>query len=389
MSFYVLTWQNFQKRTMSLQDKIGEYTETSFNRYPGAYTGLAVLAAIAAHVFLLFFPVLVLVALNNLYQVITDETVDWVFLVIWLTIGLLAAYISYGLLRVKIVPPAGLPLTKAEAPELFRLIEQATSSFGRPAIQGVLITGDYELDIRKVPQWFLPVWTSNILVVGLPVLLCHTPEHFACMVNRRVGQFSRRYNLVTNWLYQLRSTWPMYHLSSTARNTGGAISRRPFYAIFVRLYCFLTTVTARKEELNADRYAMEVYNDEAVRAMVSADAIYRYYLQNKYWPAVEKVLALSSNTKLTPYAKMTAAVNSKLVGQTISEMLAELEEKDTTWRGDVPSLSKRLANIGHESPFMKVPEGDVAVACYLGESAGPVSEEMDRRWFVQRNTVDR
>lgn len=381
MSFYVLTRQNFQKRTISLQGRLGEYTESSFNHYPGVYTGLAIIAAIAAYAFLLLFPVLVLVALKNVYYVLTGETADWVLMVIWLTIGLLAAYISYGLLRVKIVPPFGLPLMKAEAPALFRLIGQATGSFGRPAIHGVIITGDYELDIRKVPHCFLPVWSSNLLVIGLPVLQCHTAEHFACMVNRRVGQFSRRYNLVTNWLYQLRSTWPMYHFSSANQGVGGAIQGWPFSSFYVRLYCFLSTVSARKEELNADGYAMEVYNDEVVREMISADAVYRYYLRNHYWPSVQKILAISSKTKLKPYAIMSAAVQNKLDKHEISDILLQLEQQETTWQDERPSLLKRITNIGHESPFLKSFRGDVAAEIYLGESAGLVTEEIERRWF--------
>jgi hypothetical protein len=382
MSFDVLTWQNFQKRTISLQDKIGEYMGSSFTQYPGVYTGFAVVAAIAAHVFLLLFPLLVLVALYNFYHVITADAVDRVLMVIWLTIGLLAAYISYGFVRVKIVPPAGLPLTKADAPELFRLIEQATNSFGRPEIHRVVVTGDYELDISKVPHWFLPVWSSNVLIVGLPVLLCHSPAHFACMVNRRVGQFSRRYNMVTNWLYQLRSTWPMYRFSIEMQKVDGVAPHSHFYSLFVRLYCFLTTVAARKEELNADSYAMEVYNDVVVCEMITADAVYRYYLQKNYWPAVEKIIAISPKTELNPYAKMTAAVNNKLAEQKIFEMLADLETQEPTWNDDVPSLRKRLANIGHVSPCMKLSEGDSAATIYLGGSAGNVTEEVGRRWLA-------
>lgn len=384
MSFYVLTRQNFQKRTRSLQDRIGESIGPSFNHYPGVFTALAVLVAIAAHAFLLLFPVLALLALKNLYQVITANAVDWIFMTIWLAIGSLAAYITYGFMQVKIVPPAGLILTRDDAPELFWLIEQATDSFVRPGIDRVVITCDYELDIRKVPLWFLPVWSSNWLIVGLPVLLCHSPEHIACMVNRRVGQFSRRYNMVTNWLYQLRSIWPMYRLGSDVQRINDAVLQGRPFSIFSRLYCFLTIVTARQEELNADSYAMQVYNDEAVREMISADAVYRYYLQKNYWPAVEKILAISSKTGLTPYAKMPAAVKNKLDEQKISEILSDLEQEEPTWKDDVPSLRKRLLNIGHASPSMQVNESDSAAKFYLGESADTVTEEIDRRWLAAR-----
>ena len=385
MSLYVLTWQNFQKRTISLQHRLGEYIGLSFNRYPGVYTGLGIITAIAAHALLLLFPLLVLVALYNLYHVLTADAVDWVFLVIWLSIGLLAAYASYGFLRVKIVPPAGLPLTASDAPGLFEIIENATDNFVRPGIDRVLLTADYELDIRKVPRWFLPVWSSNVLIIGLPVMLCHSPEHFACMINRRVGQFSRRHNLVTNWLYQLRSIWPMYRLGAADREVEDAMPQNTLYRGFSHFYCFITTTTARKEELNADSYAMQVYPDEVVREMISADEFYRFYLLHNYWPAVGKILAISASTRLTPYQKMKEAVRNRLDEDKISTVLSTLQQAESGWQDSMPSLSKRLANIGHTSPSMAMPEGECAVDCCLGEAAGAVLEELDRRWLAARD----
>jgi hypothetical protein len=387
MSFYVLTWQNFQKRTRPLQDRIGEITGVAFNQYPGVFTGLAIIAAITAYLFLLLFPVLVLTALYQLYHIISADAVDWIFMLIWLTIGLLSAYVSNGLVRVKIVPPAGLHLSKDSAPELFELIESASENFVRPDIDRVVITGDYELDIRKVPRWFLPVWSSNVLVIGLPVLLCHTPEHFACMVNRRIGQFSKRHNPVTNWVYQLRSIWPMYHLNFASRGNTAVIPHTSFYTFLLRLYCVMTTTTARKEELNADSYAMQVYHDEVVLEMISADELYRYYLQNNYWPAAEKIIAMSSNTKLTPYAKMQAAVRNRLKEDHIARILSALSGKEPMWKDQTPFLKNRLVNIGHSTPQMEQPEGDCAAAFYLGESGLELIEEFDRRWLSSRTVA--
>ena len=384
MSFYRLHQEQASKTIRTLQDNICVYAGISFNRYPVFYMGLAVFAAIAAHVFVLVLPLLFFLALLEVYNAMITGVVDWLSVSIWLVVGAIAAFISYRCMHVKIAEPDGFTLTADNAPEMFRLIQQTGESFGRPAIHRVIVTGEYELDIRKVPKWVLPVWSSNVLVIGLPVLLCHTPEHFACMVTRRVGQFSKRDNMVTNWLYQLRSIWPLYYSTLEKQRIAGTELPRWFYFVFTPLYCFVSTVAARKDELNADSYAMDIYNHEIVRGMISADTVYRYYLLHQYWPAAEKIYAISSDTIIAPHAKMTSAVRKRLSKEKIAELMSVLIETEPSWKDDLPSLKSRLANIGHESPHMSVPDGDAAAAFYLGKSVDTVTDEIDRRWLAAR-----
>jgi hypothetical protein len=204
------------------------------------------------------------------------------------------------------------------------------------------------------------------------------------MVARRVGQFSKRDNMVTNWLYQLRSIWPLYYSTLEKQRIAGTELPRWFYFVFTPLYCFVSTVAARKDELNADSYAMDIYNHEIVRGMISADTVYRYYLLHQYWPAAEKIYAISSDTIIAPHAKMTSAVRKRLSKEKIVELMSVLIETEPSWKDDLPSLKSRLANIGHESPHMSVPDGDAAAAFYLGKSVDTVTDEIDRRWLAAR-----
>ena len=310
--------------------------------------------------------------------------VDWLAVSIWLFAGAVAGFVSYRCMQARIAEPVGFVLAPDDAPKLFRLIQQTKENFGRPSIHRVVITGDYELDIRKVPKWMIPVWSSNVMVIGLPSLLCHTPEHFACMVNRRVGQFSKRNNMFTNWLYQLRSVWQLYYTALKIQRIIGTEPLKWFYAVFVPIYGFVSTVAARNDELKADSYAMDIYNDEIVRRMITANTVYRWYLQHQYWPAVDKIPAMAPKTKVVPYAKMTAAVRNKLSKEKIAELLSELSELEPSWKEGMPALKSRLENIGHDSPYMEVPDGDTAAAFYIGKSVETVTNEIDRRWYAAR-----
>ena len=200
----------------ALTHNIYLYINSFILRHPYFYLSVVIALALTAYIFLLLFPVLVVVSLKNIIDSITAGTADWSTTAIWTGIAIISVFITYRSAKIKLAQPVGMTLTEDKAPELFKLVGKLRESYGLPAIQRILITGDYELDIIKTPKWILPVSFSNTLLIGLPVLQCHTPQHLECLIARRIGQFSKKNNKLTNWLYQLHTVWNLYH-SSIAR----------------------------------------------------------------------------------------------------------------------------------------------------------------------------
>ena len=352
------------------------------DKWQRTYLVLACLFALAGYAFLLLLPILVIVAGINIYNTLfTSDVIDWLSASIWFVVMASTSLLCYRCIQLKPPSPRGLALTDKIAPEIFKLQQQLRDHFKRPRIHRIIITTDYELDIIKVPRTALPVWSMNTLVIGLPVLLCHSPEQFECMMARRLGQFSKQHNPVVNWLYQLRAIWKQYSLAYGEQKSPDSKLLKWFFAAYSYLYSAVTVFAARKDELNADSYATEVYNDVDVREMITANAVYQCYLQESFWPAVNKIASTKTGVPMSPYQKLASNIHMNLKDDKLAALMDKLFNAQPHSASPVPSLRNRLVNIGHDSPNMSVDAKAVAATHYLGSSMKSVIELFDKHWL--------
>ena len=352
------------------------------NTYPRTYLGFVTLFALVGYAALLLFPLTVLTGLVSIYQALmVDNSIDWMNAILWLVIAAICTLVSYRCLQYKPVTPLGVTLMEDKAPELFNLVEQLRSHFQRPTIHRIVIASDYQLDIVKTPHWALPVGSMNTLVIGLPVLQCLSAKHFECMLARRFGQFSNRRSVLTNWLYQLRAIWPQYLASYTKQRTPGIEPLKWFFAVYAPLYASFSIHAARQCELNADSYALEQYNDEIVREVITTDAACRFYLRTRYWPAVNKIAALETKSPPTPHKKMAAVVLANLKGEKLQELVNETFQAASDAKDPLPALLHRIHNIGHDRPHMNDLHEPSAATQYLKATLNSVITVIDKLWL--------
>ena len=207
------------------------FIKSLFYKFPRFYLGCVVLIALSGYAFVLLFPLLVLAGLLNIYEIFAlGDISNWQAALTWLAVVLIASLVSYRLTLIKPKKPVGLTLPEDKAPELFKLVQQHHAYFKRPKIHHIVITANYELDIVKTPMLALPVWSTNTMVIGLPVLQSLSKEQLECVVARRIGQFSKRYNPLTNWLYQLRAIWQQYRVTYSKQQGLGIEPLKWFFA---------------------------------------------------------------------------------------------------------------------------------------------------------------
>ena len=361
--------------------KPGSITSTLTARFPRCYLGLATLLALFGYIYVLMFPLLILTGIMAVYESIEfREAVDWQTVIAWTAIIIVAILVCYRSLQIKPALPVGLTVTNDKAPELFSLVQQLRSHYKRPTIHRIIITGNYELDIIRTPRFALPVWLSNTLVIGLPVMQSLSPRQFECRLAGRIGQHSGQHNLLTNWLYQLRQIWPQYKLVYNRQKGFGTEPMKWFFAIYSPLYKTASTQVARQEELNADTYAMQHYNDEEVREMITADSLCRWYLRNQYWTSVCKAASTDTKTLPTPHIKMAAAVYTSMSGEKLQSLMTKAIRHTPSSRDTVPSLQSRIENIGHDKARLGRPATKTAAAHYLGGSMNGVISIIDKLW---------
>ena len=351
------------------------------SKYPRLYLAVVSLLALVGYVYVLAFPLVTLISLANILQAVASGIADnWHQILTWTSMLILSGIVTYRAARLKIAPPTGLTLSEDKAPELFGQVRVLHARYKRPDIPRIVITPRYEVDIIKTPRWVLPIWSSNtIVVIGLPVLQSLSPQQLDCMVARRIGQFSKRDNLLTNWLYQLRQAWQQI-LTATARNKATGIEPlRWFFALYTPLYSGVSAYAAILDELHADYYAMQLYNDQEVLDMVTSDALCRWYLEKRYWPAVYKISA-AGKVLPAPHSKMASAIRTNLKGDKLLILIREMLQHQPRWNEPLPSFKSRIENIGHDKPRVPDFSGETAGTHYLGKSMDGIITVIDKSW---------
>ena len=352
--------------------------ESLLIKYQRIYLGFVFLLALIGYVLILVFPFLVLVAGENIFNnLINKPGIDWLNTLIWFAVFIISALLCYQYFRFKPSSPLGLTISENNQPEIFKLVEKINAHFKRPVIHRIIITNRYELDIIKVPRWALPVWSRNTLVIGLPLLLCFSPQQFEYLMGRKLGQFSKKHNLITNWLYQLRGIWRQYYLSYGKKKRLDSMVIKWLFFAYSFLYSAASVYVVRRDELNADNYAMELFNHEYIREMMTADAVYRHYLNNTFWPAVKK----AGSSIDTPHRKLSLIIHKVICDEKLTILINEVFNTEPDWNSPYPSLQFRLKKIAHDTPYMPEKTDVSAASQYLGKSLNSMIDLMDKLWL--------
>lgn len=354
-------------RHLILQN-IGMRVEVFAELHPRPYLLLTTVFALLGYAFLLLFPLLTLAGIAGMYRALAaGPDVAWLSMLGWLLVTGSCGWATCLLFRVRHPAPAGVVLDRLQAPALFKRVDDTGAHYGCPRIDRIVITGGYQLEIVNTPVHALPFWSSRSLVIGLPLLQCLSMTRFHCSLARRLGQASRRTNRLLNWLNSLRSIWPRYR--EHACTAGAACPPvRTMFSLYAPLYTVLSTGAARLDELQADSYAMELFSDEDVLDAVTTDAVYRYFLRERYWPAIRKLQDQDAIAVGNAHARIPTVLKAGLQAGNIARYIEATLSAEQQWDDPWPSLVRRIENIGHSQAFMAPDTFEPVAVDYLDTS---------------------
>jgi len=366
-------------RELRAQSK--EHVRAVIQRFSYMYLAIVVLFALAGYVYLLLFPALVLFGIGHLYDTFSNEqTMTWHELLAVNSMILFACLLSLRVFKTTTTPPKGLALNEDKAPVFFDLTRQLQKQYRGTHIDRVIITGEFELDIVKTSKWCLPLWSTNTLVIGLPLLKTLSPRLFQCALAGRVGQFSKRTNIVTNWLYQMRAIWQQYQ-QAYARGKGiDRILFVVFFNIYTPLYKFVSAYAAHLDILAADRYILEKNGDHHALETICTLAVTSNYLECRYWPTIHD-MSRNGGAQIT-CAKMSRLWQKWLGSQEAIVWMYALSENACKWNAPTPALRNRIENIGHLEGRLPTIEKTTAATLYLGASESSVAKVIDMQWLA-------
>lgn len=359
LSFPLAGWRQ------AVHDKACVSIRSLANAWPRGYLLLAGLVGLSGYLWLLLFPALVIIGGLEIHAALTgDGGVEWLRAAFWLPVGGLAALVSVRLFRFRPALPAGKAVDGTTHPALLQLVEEQSRDYPGVTIDHVVLTADFALDIVKTPRNAFPAAATTTLLVGVPLLQVLSEQQFQCALARRLGQFSMRYNQLENWLYRMRGIWLQY--CDPARRGGTGF--QPVAGLFRRyvpVFHLVSEPAAQLDELAADDYAMELFSDEDVRNTITTLAVCQRYLEVKYWPVLLR-FAVQNERVLGPLrAGMAGVLRAGLQPGAVDHWLAEALHAGEGCGCTVPSLARRLNNIGFGSAHMEPLAAETAAMIYL------------------------
>ncbi len=366
--------------------KLKELYETR----PEVYLRIAFAFTVLGYLLIAMLPLVLLIATITLISGITDAKTwnDWLSLLTWLSVTAVSGFLTFLMLRLHVSSPSGLGIKPDKAPKLYELLDELQHTFKHPTIHRVVLHDNFSLEFIPVPRFGLPLVTVNVLYIGLPVMQALSASHFKGMLARKLGQYSMQHNRLTHMIYRFRQYAELYQIAYTkqCREQWFYLPFKWFFQLYVPWLNAITVHAARKDELEADAYALQVMNTDEF-----ADDLIRYsvvdaFLQEKFWPKIQELISrqAAAATAIQPHGSMSKALRSGLTDTEFATLLEKLMKKDSSWDNALPTLPTRLEHMGHRTLSLPPPVLESAAQRLLGASFGVIAKLLDQNWLVKQ-----
>ncbi|MFO7188176.1 MAG: M48 family metalloprotease [Pseudomonadota bacterium] len=351
-------------------------------RFRSKVVMLSVFAYVAVFAVLVGGSALVVLALVWAYQ--SERTATAVnFGLLALTL-LPVLYTALRTFLMRLDPPEGRPLTRAEAPRLFDTLDKMRNRLRGPAIHHVLIDGEFNAAIMQRPRWGLFGGHTNYLVLGLPYLLGVPPNEVLATIAHEYGHLCGNHGKLGAWVYRQRRTFDaMYRKlqDSTARSWTLA-AMATVLGRFMPYYNAYTFVLSRQNEYEADRTATELVGAPVNAQGLVRDTLLGEWIHERFWPKLYAQADERPAPAFKPYAAMRIAFSASYDEWATQERLAAALRRDSDLLDTHPSLRDRLDAIGQRAT-LPPPLERSAAEVLLGPTARKLIEEFDRDWWTR------
>ena len=250
-----------------------------------------------------FFIGLLMLLAYVLYATLTAKMGGVLKFKLLLGLGIPALILGFTLVRAMFLrfdPPEGTPIQRAQAPQLFTLLDEIQKKLKGPPIHEVRVSDEFNACVSQVPRLGMLGWHRNYLVVGLPFMHGTSPAEFAAVLAHEYGHICGAHSKASQWIYTQRRAW-----SQLAARFGESESIIDWVIVkFLRWHWprfnAASFVLGRQQEYEADGAAVKFAGKEAAGAALIRSGIIGRFLANKFWPALYEGQKLAPSPQWMP-----------------------------------------------------------------------------------------
>ncbi|MDR3221737.1 MAG: M48 family metalloprotease [Candidatus Accumulibacter sp.] len=351
---------------------------------PGAYRAKVLLISSAAYAvlfgMLLAIALLIYLGVREAYMEQRTSALVRIGLV-----GLVMAPAFFVVLRmffIRLAPPEGRYLVRAEAPALFGVLDKMRKRLNGPPIHHVLIDDDFNAAISQRPRWGLFGGHTNYLILGLPYMLGVSPEEMLATVAHEYGHVCGNHGKISAWVYRQRLTFGALHeqVEHSAVNNWMLMVMARMLRTFMPYYDAYTFVLSRQNEYEADRTATDLVGGKFNAQGLIRGMLLGRWIDEEFWPKLYKQADDRGKPAFLPFNAMRSAFKASYPEWAGKERLDAVYSERSGLHDTHPALRDRLEGIGHAAALPAHVEKTAADAL-LGVTAKALIGEFDRHWW--------
>ena len=191
------------------------------------------------------------------------------------TVGVMA-YATWRALHTRRPEPVGIPVTRADAPQLWALLDGAAAAAGTRAPDRVTIVADAAAKIIERTRLLGLLGGRRDLYLGLPLLQAWDEAHLRAVTAHELGHFSPRLGRLAPLAYRGRVAVGRTVPRIPPRNPAG-----PLLRTYAKFYRRVDAPFSRAQELAADRiaagYAGRTAATAVLRDLPALEALQRIF----------------------------------------------------------------------------------------------------------------
>jgi Zn-dependent protease with chaperone function len=286
-----------------------------------------------------------------------------------------------SLFWVKVTPPKGVRVDRAQFPQLFDEIDRLCTTLKTPIPDQVILTDDLNAAVLQAPKLGLFGWYTNYLLLGLPLMQSVSPDQFRATLAHEFGHLSGNHSRFSGWIYRVRYAW--WRLSQQ-QGDRGSILLYPFFKWYEPFFRAYTFVLSRRDEYFADRCAAEYAGVQH-----AAEDLIQIYVKSAHasdiWSNIYEQSYRQENPPEHAVSTLLEQLKRAIEPESAQTWLQMSLAQKTDHEDTHPALAERLEAYGYRytngnQPEVPFPVEKTAAEYFLGADVSWAIAQLDTQW---------